>query len=487
MARDDDLLAAIAAQQVFEHPGRQIDRDTASAFRALLLQASEASAPSGPTPGTFYTIRSGDTLLGVAGRAYGLPSGGARLAAARRINDHSYNRRFRDRRLTDNGLFPNGRISFNPRFDCDIGAQAMNPLGAPFGRCFATIWIPGDAPSWRRVIENAPGVPVDDARQILREMILPTGHRDTQGRADARCEEPADHAPLVGSDERKPVRDTRRAPFRWICKIITADPLNADGERPTGDGSAFFIDPETIVTAGHNLDHAVFGIPDFVVVMPGLNKRAPFDTSPLSGEAVPFGAFLIERRSGTASNFFVPSEWHSTKSPAHDYGLIRFRRDQPLLAGAGIDDGWNTVTKGLADVSVANVERQKRARARPEEIVRLLRLNSGLVATTGYSGDRPCRQLGVRGGDARGFFFPDGSSLNVMESFLDTTAGNSGAPYWIIKDRGGRRRQHILIGIHSGGRFPFVTSDTIRVGSFMTVITPEVWRRLNDRSLLQGL
>jgi V8-like Glu-specific endopeptidase len=504
MARDVDLLAPIVVerQHAFENPRLQIDRHAASAFRSLLTEASEASASSpAPTPGAFYRIRPGDTLLGVAGRAYGLSPGGERLAAARRINDAAYNRRFRDSRLTDNGLFPGGRISFNPRFDCDLTAQAWDPRRAPSGRCFATIWLPGDAPTGRRVIENAPGDPVDTVQKILRGMTKPAGDRE------ARCDEPSQHLPVVGSDERKPVRDTSRAPFRWICKIVSVFPPEANGDRPTGDGTGFLINPGTIVTAGHNLDNPTLGahnpdlgIADYVLVLPGLNKTAPFDTSALSAEAVPFGAFPIERRSGTASNFFVAPEWRSGKSPLHDYGLIRFRKDQPQLPGAGIDDGWNTVVKGLADVSVANVERQKRARAHPEEILRLLRLHSGQIATTGYSGDRPCRQLGARGGQTRRFWCPDDprcsgdSSHNLMESFLDTTGGNSGAPYWIIKDRGKGRRQHILIGIHTGGLFPFdedwpepLRSNTIRVASFMLVITPEVWRRLTDRSLLHAL
>lgn len=48
-----------------------------------------------PTLGYFYTVRPGDTLLGIAGRASGVGSGQARLAAAQVINDAAYNDRFR--------------------------------------------------------------------------------------------------------------------------------------------------------------------------------------------------------------------------------------------------------------------------------------------------------------------------------------------------------------------------------------------------------
>jgi len=93
-----------------------------------------------PTPNYFYSIKSGDTLYKVAGKAYGLPEG-SRLQAARRINDHPYNRRFRRADLADQ-QFPNGRISFNPRFSCNQSEQAQAIGKAPSGNCFATIYIP---------------------------------------------------------------------------------------------------------------------------------------------------------------------------------------------------------------------------------------------------------------------------------------------------------------------------------------------------------
>lgn len=94
-----------------------------------------------PTPGMFYSIASGDTLLGVAGRAYGLPAGQERLEAARWINGARYNDRFRG---DPSNLFPNGQLSFMPSFDSDPDVQAATKERAP-GHSWATLWIPREA------------------------------------------------------------------------------------------------------------------------------------------------------------------------------------------------------------------------------------------------------------------------------------------------------------------------------------------------------
>ena len=99
-----------------------------------------------PTPGLFYSIRAGDTLLGVAGRAYGLKAGSERLEAARWINGARYNDRFRG---NPTQLFPDGQLSFMPRFDSDPNVQAATAGRAP-GHTWATLWIPkhaGDEPT----------------------------------------------------------------------------------------------------------------------------------------------------------------------------------------------------------------------------------------------------------------------------------------------------------------------------------------------------
>jgi hypothetical protein len=107
------------------------------------------AATTMPTPGRYYTIKRGDTLLGsngITARAYrhlgDMTDPQERLKAARQINEAYYNRRFHDPKLTENGLFPQGRISFSPTFSCDLAAQQAASRKAPSGRCFATILVP---------------------------------------------------------------------------------------------------------------------------------------------------------------------------------------------------------------------------------------------------------------------------------------------------------------------------------------------------------
>lgn len=92
-----------------------------------------------PTPGKFYKIKSGDTLFGVAKKAYGAGS----MEAGKRINESQYNLRFRKPApASEKKMFPDGRISFNPRFDGVLRNQMESVDIAPSGKSFAMIWIP---------------------------------------------------------------------------------------------------------------------------------------------------------------------------------------------------------------------------------------------------------------------------------------------------------------------------------------------------------
>lgn len=97
-----------------------------------------------PTPGMWYRVQRGDTLYGVAGKAYGVGAGGTRLERARWINQVRANQYGFDPTLTDN-LLKGGRLSFNPKFSADA-AEAIK--GAP-GSSYAVYYIPlapGDEP-----------------------------------------------------------------------------------------------------------------------------------------------------------------------------------------------------------------------------------------------------------------------------------------------------------------------------------------------------
>ena len=100
-----------------------------------------------PQPCRFYTIKRGidsKGLIDLAGRAYGVQTDKTKLAQW--INNHPYNRRFWRTDLA-NKTFPQGRISFSPRFSRDISKQAQAAGHAPSGGAFATIFIP-PPPGW---------------------------------------------------------------------------------------------------------------------------------------------------------------------------------------------------------------------------------------------------------------------------------------------------------------------------------------------------
>lgn len=103
------------------------------------LDLSEA-----PAPGKWYRIKKGDTLLTVAQRAYGVPTG-ERLKRAHWINDAAANKPFVDPGAKDN-LFKKGKISFSPKWASDPEKAAHGERGSSY----AVIWLPvtlGDEPS----------------------------------------------------------------------------------------------------------------------------------------------------------------------------------------------------------------------------------------------------------------------------------------------------------------------------------------------------
>ena len=94
-----------------------------------------------PTPGGAYATRSGDTLLGVAGRAYGLGPGAARLRAAQAIVDANP-AGLRSAAGQGSGLFRD-RVDLGPAFlprwrrDPQTPAQQVEP-----GSTWAVLTIP---------------------------------------------------------------------------------------------------------------------------------------------------------------------------------------------------------------------------------------------------------------------------------------------------------------------------------------------------------
>ena len=95
-----------------------------------------------PTPGGYYQINRGDILLRITESAY---PGEKRFTGAKRINNHPRNRKY-FRSAEKENLFPRGKVSFLPRYSCDIGTQIRTKTGVPGGRCYAVLYIPENKP-----------------------------------------------------------------------------------------------------------------------------------------------------------------------------------------------------------------------------------------------------------------------------------------------------------------------------------------------------
>lgn len=114
-----------------------------------------------PTPGQWYRIKKGDTLFGVTSKAYGVGPGQERLKLARQINRAKANDDVRTGKVDK--MFPEGRISFLPKFACET-ELAMR--GDP-GKCYAIAWIPegpGDEPP-----EAPPPMPEEPPEPVPEE------------------------------------------------------------------------------------------------------------------------------------------------------------------------------------------------------------------------------------------------------------------------------------------------------------------------------
>lgn len=105
------------------------------------LPEPEKKVTDVPTPGAWYHVKWGDTLSSVAKKAYGTKDE-ANFEKMKAINAAAYNQRFFRKDAADN-LFPDGRISFNPRFGKTFQQQQDDPvLGGEGGKTYAWIYFP---------------------------------------------------------------------------------------------------------------------------------------------------------------------------------------------------------------------------------------------------------------------------------------------------------------------------------------------------------
>jgi V8-like Glu-specific endopeptidase len=292
-------------------------------------------------------------------------------------------------------------------------------------------------------------------RQIPSDQEAPTSH-----------ELPS----IIGLDERRLIINTLAVPFRWICALdlIFANPDNPR-QHLRFRGTGTLISPRHVLTAAHNLYDVIEGpggnsrLSEVrrVVVTPGLNGANPSTLRP-------FG-------SSQSTQVRTSSQWRSSQSIEHDFGLItlrdplgsrRFRAlgQQPLGFWGSRDQGANT-------------------RINPREPSFL---QNKKVNLCGYPGDK-CRDRPPTGSatEAQIQACPirehastqwnsydrivqaaPAAAPRMMFYLMDVFGGQSGSPIWLRW-----REFRNLIGIHTGA--PAGQKRPINQG---VRITPEVLR-----------
>lgn len=162
--RDLDLwLTMVAFARVYGRwpdPANAVDVARAQAISACVKERLEAESKGlgedgppdiadVPTPGKWYRIRYGDTLFEISKAAFpaGVSLDGkppSNYQAGRWINEASENKRFWRIVDSEKALFPQGRITFLPRFGTFEQQRADPVKGGEVGAGggYAVIWIP---------------------------------------------------------------------------------------------------------------------------------------------------------------------------------------------------------------------------------------------------------------------------------------------------------------------------------------------------------
>lgn len=200
---------------------------------------------------------------------------------------------------------------------------------------------------------------------------------------------------VLGTDERVRVPDTTIYPWRALASLrITA----RDGSQWIG--TAWFITPRTLITAGHCVYIKNSSTPGRdgwvkkIEVMPGR-----------SGASIPFGVL-------NAVEFWTVKGWGDQGSELYDYGAI-------ILAKPCADD---LGTFGFAVLKDDTLEDR-------------------IINVAGYPGDKPQGSLWH---DAREIVQKNGDKLYYE---ADTYGGQSGCPAYLIQPD----TQRIAVGIHAYG------------------------------------
>ena len=261
---------------------------------------------------------------------------------------------------------------------------------------------------------------------------------------------------LLGkSDSRSPIRNTKKLPYRWICRLTMTfqDPAYNGGTPVNFAGTGTLISPKHILTAGHNVRNRFGG--------KVLTARAVTAAPGRDRADLPFGTV-------TMSGFKAKNEWMNDLNPCFDYALLTLSESIGTKKFASIG---NKALGHWGDFESGNNTRL--------EFIDPEKLRKQTVHVAGYPGDK-CGYLAIekykRGGictyrpsgamskqltacfgaglHASAQFgdkgkmidpLPSGGGAHIFIYDADTCKGHSGSPVWV---QNGSLRY--LIGIHTG-------------------------------------
>jgi len=195
---------------------------------------------------------------------------------------------------------------------------------------------------------------------------------------------------VIGKDDRVPIVDTTRAPWRCICQLVI-DGLHDEQVLGTG----WMAGPRTVFTAGHNLfSHKFRRAAERVTVLPGR-----------SADVAPFNLFR-------SHSFDVHPRWREEGDEDLDLGVVW------LGSSVGDDIGWF----GFGSRSDTDLQQL-------------------IVNTAGYPADK---RLGTQ-------WFNAGRvsevSPRVLVYGLDTEPGQSGSPIFALDAANDR----VVLAVHAYG------------------------------------
>lgn len=198
---------------------------------------------------------------------------------------------------------------------------------------------------------------------------------------------------VIGEDDRIQIKNTKAFPYQAICHLsIEAQ----NGKKYIG--SAWFVDPNTLVTAGHCVFlHGAGGWAKSITVTPGLN-----------GEEKPFGSFV-------STNFVSVAGWVKDRNRSHDYAVIKLDSSQ---AAQRANLGWFQL-EALSNES----------------------LKGKFLNICGFPGDK--------GGKTQWYHAREVERTDPKRIFytIDTAGGMSGCPVFIKMPDGNR----LAVAVHTTG------------------------------------